>query len=106
MRKRVILSLASGAVAVMLISFIILTPIFFITFEASAINEINSEMQDNINHIKPLAKMSLSFRTRKMDRLFNESMHSVIVALRSSVSVASVASFVLSPVEVYVFDLS
>lgn len=77
MRKRVILSLASGAVAVMLISFVILTPIFFITFQASAINEINSEMQDNINHIKPLAKMSLSFRTRKMDRLFNESMNQI-----------------------------
>lgn len=74
MRKRVILSLMAGALCVMLISFIVLTPVFFISFRTSAINELNTQMYDSINHVKPLAQMSLSFRTSKMDKLFNESM--------------------------------
>ncbi len=74
MRKRVILSLIAGALCVMLTSFLILTPIFFITFRADAVNDLTHQMYDSINHIKPLAQMSLSFRTSKMDKLFNESM--------------------------------
>ncbi len=85
MRKRVILSLVSGALAVMLISFIVLTPVFFFTFQNDAINELHIEMQDNINHIKPLAKMSLSFRTSKMDRLFNESMKQITYFTKSNI---------------------
>lgn len=74
MRKRVIRNLFVGALCVILISFIVLTPIFFVSFRANAINELNTQMYDSINHIKPLAQMSLSFRTSKMDKLFNESM--------------------------------
>ncbi len=74
MRKRVIRNLLSGALCVVLASFIILTPVFFISFRANAISELTNEMYDSINHIKPLAQMSLSFRTSKMDKLFNESM--------------------------------
>lgn len=74
MRKRVILSLIAGALCVMMTSFLILTPIFFITFRADAVNDLTNQMYDSINHIKPLAQMSLSFRTSKMDKLFNESM--------------------------------
>lgn len=74
MRKRVIRSLVLGAICVMITSFLVLTPVFFITFQADAIADLNAVMQDSINHIKPLAQMSLSFRTSKMDRLFNESM--------------------------------
>lgn len=85
MRKRVILSLVSGALAVMLISFIVLTPVFFFTFQNDAINELHIEMQDNINHIKPLAKMSLNFRTSKMDRLFNESMKQITYFTKSNI---------------------
>jgi len=74
MRKRVIRNLLVGALCVILASFIILTPVFFISFRANAIDELTDQMYDSINHIKPLAQMSLSFRTSKMDKLFNESM--------------------------------
>ena len=74
MHKRVIRNLLVGALCVILTSFIVLTPVFFVSFRANAINELTDDMHDSINHIKPLAQMSLSFRTSKMDRLFNESM--------------------------------
>ncbi len=77
MRKRVIRSLVFGALAVMVISFLVLTPIFFFSFQADAVDGIYAEIRDSISHIKPIAKMSLSFRTNKMDRLFNESMNQI-----------------------------
>lgn len=77
MRKRVIRSLVFGALAVMMISFLVLTPIFFFSFQSDAVDGIYTEMQDSISHIKPLARMSLSLRTGKMDNLFNESMSQI-----------------------------
>lgn len=74
MRKRVIRSLVLGALAVMVCSFLVLTPILLYTFQTNSTYRAFDEIQTNINHIKPLAQMSLSFRTAKMDRLFNESM--------------------------------
>ncbi len=74
MRKRVIRSLVIGALAVMVCSFLVLTPILLYTFQYNSTHRAFEEIQTNINHIKPLAQMSLSFRTAKMDRLFYESM--------------------------------
>lgn len=74
MRKRVIHSLILGALAVMLASFLFLTPIYLYTFQTSAVNRVYSEIENNIEHIKPLAQMSQGFRTSKMMRMFDESM--------------------------------
>lgn len=85
MRKRVIRSLIFGALAVMISSFLVLTPILIYTFQVNAISRSYDEMQNNISHIKPLAKMSLSFRTSKMDKLFNESMNQFAYFSKSSI---------------------
>lgn len=77
MRKRVIRSLVFGALAIMMISFLVLTPIFFFSFQSEAVDGIYTEMQDSISHIKPLARISLSLRTSKMDKVFNESMSQI-----------------------------
>lgn len=85
MRKRVIRSLILGALAVMISSFLVLTPILIYTFQVNATNRTYDEMQNNISHIKPLARMSLSFRTSKMDKLFNESMNQLAYFSKSSI---------------------
>lgn len=74
MRKKVINSLIFGALAVMLASFLVLTPIYLYAFQKSSTNKAYSEIETNIEHIKPLAQMSQDFRTSKMMRMFDESM--------------------------------
>ncbi len=85
MRKRVIRSLVFGALSVMLISFLVLTPIFFFSFQTGAVEGIYAEIQDNISHIKPVARMSLSFKTSMMDRVFNESMSQISYFSKSKI---------------------
>lgn len=74
MRKRVINSLIFGALAVMLLSFMVLTPIYMYTFWKTSAEKAYTEIENNIDHIKPLAQMSQDFRTSKMMKLFDESM--------------------------------
>ena len=74
MRRKVINSLIFGALAVMLASFIFLTPIYLYMFQKSSTNKAYTEIETNIEHLKPLAQMSQGFRTSKMMRMFDESM--------------------------------
>jgi len=85
MRKRVIRSLILGALCVMISSFLILTPIFIYSFQLGATKKAYNEMQDTIDHIKPIAQMSLGFRTSKMNRLFNESMNQLAYFSKSNI---------------------
>lgn len=74
MRKSVIKSLVYGSLSVMLISMLIVTLLFFYSVRSNIINEAYSDMNNCIEHVKPLAQMSLDFSTSKMLRLFEASM--------------------------------
>ena len=74
MRKSVIKSLVYGSLSVMLISMLIVTLLFFYSVQSNIINEAYSDMNNCIEHVKPLAQMSLDFSTSKMLRLFEASM--------------------------------
>jgi len=74
LRKSVIKSMVAGCLAVMIISFLLMTPLFFMSMQKDEIKNTYAEMDNTINHIKPLADMALTYNTRAMYRAFDESM--------------------------------
>ncbi|MBE7052499.1 MAG: HAMP domain-containing histidine kinase [Ruminococcaceae bacterium] len=74
MRKSVIKSLIWGCLAVMLVSFLIVTIVFFYGVKNSYKVESFNNMRDCVTHVKPIAKLSLDYSTSKMMQLFDISM--------------------------------
>lgn len=74
MRKSVIKSMIWGSLAVMLVSLLIVTIVFFYTVKTGFEAETYKDMGDFISHVKPITQMSLDFSTSRMMKLFDESM--------------------------------
>lgn len=74
MRKSVIESMIWGSFAVMLVSMLIVTVVFFFSVKTSLENETYSDMHECIEHVKPLTQMSLDFSTSRMLKLYDASM--------------------------------
>lgn len=74
MRRSVIKSMIVGSLAVMLVSLLIVTVVFFYTVKSSMETGTYSDMQAFINHVKPITQMSLDFSTSRMMKLYDESM--------------------------------
>ena len=74
MRKSIIKSMVAGCLAVVIITFLLMAPVFFMSVQKDEIEKIYSEMENTINHIKPLADMAFTYNTRAMNRAFDESM--------------------------------
>ncbi|MBR2404790.1 MAG: HAMP domain-containing histidine kinase [Clostridia bacterium] len=74
MRKSVIKSMIFGSLAVMLISLLVVTIVFFYTVKTSFEAESYKDMGEFIRHVKPITQMSLDFSTSRMMKLFDESM--------------------------------
>lgn len=75
MRRKIIRSLFLGGLLVMILSFFVVTPLLIYINHSSSQRKIFSQLETNIDHIEPIAQMSLSFRTSKMDKFFRESMN-------------------------------
>ncbi len=72
MKKSVIKSMIFGSLAVMLISLLIVTLVFFYNVKTGFETYTTGEMIDFVEHVKPITKMSLDFSTSRMMKFFNE----------------------------------
>ncbi len=77
MRKSVIKSMIFGALSVTLISFVIVTLVFFYNIKSTVTNETYDDMDQCIENIKPIAELSLGFSTSKMYSLFDAAMRQI-----------------------------
>ncbi len=66
--------MVAGCLAVVIISFVLMTPVFFISIKKDEIQKNYTEMENTVNHIKPLADMAFTYNTKSMYRAFDESM--------------------------------
>ncbi len=73
MRKSVLKSMVFGALSVMLVSMLVLTLVFFYSVKSNIVSETYADMNNCLENIRPLAKMSLDFTTRKMLMFFQAS---------------------------------
>ena len=74
MKKSVIKSLIFGSLSVMLLSFLIVTIVFFYNVKSGIETDTYTEMDEFVEHIKPITKMSLDFSTNRMMKLYDETM--------------------------------
>lgn len=74
MRKSVMKSMVIGSLIVMIITFLVMTSVMIYSVNTTATNDLYSEIESSIDHVKPLTQMLLSFNTSKMYHMFDESM--------------------------------
>lgn len=74
MRRSVIKSLIMGSLTVMLISMIIVSLVFFYNVKSDMVTETYVNMDKCMEHIKPLARMSVDYSASKMMNFFRTSM--------------------------------
>ncbi len=89
MKTSVIKSLILGALVVMLASLLVLTLVFFYNVKSGIETDTYSEMNEFVEHIKPITQMSLDFSTSRMMKFYNETMHQFTHFSRFSVLVAA-----------------
>ncbi len=75
MGKSVIKSMIAGSLVVMLLSMAILTVVFFYNVKSNIESQAFDDMNMCVDNVKPIAKLSLDFSTRKMQMMFDASMN-------------------------------
>ncbi len=72
MKTSVMKSLITGSLVVMLLSLLIVTIVFFYNVKLGIETDTYAEMDEFVQHIKPITKMSLDFSTSRMMKLYDE----------------------------------
>jgi len=77
MGKSVIKSMIIGALSVALISFVVVTCVFFYNIKSTITNETYNSMDQCIDDIRPIGELSIGFTTSKMYSLFDAAMQQI-----------------------------
>ncbi len=89
MKTSVIKSLIIGSLFVMLLSLLIVTVVFFYNVKTGIETETYAEMDEFVQHIKPITKMSIDFSTSRMMKLYSETMQQFTHLTKFNLLVAS-----------------